>query len=569
MSQQQAKKTTALPELEHYEVIEKLAVGGMAAIFSARRKGSQEICVIKALHDHYAQDPIVANRFLREAQVAAMLQHPKIAHLTDAKREGDIFFLAMEYIAGQDLETMMFRLMEHRRMLPPGLTLNVAVNVMEGLHHAHEFRQGDEHLEIVHRDLSPRNVMITYDGDVKVIDFGLARAKVGEFRTAPQMILGTLRYMSPEQATAEPVDRRSDIYSFGTVIYEGLSGRPFIRGNDAREITQGIIAQIPKPLSTLNPSLPPALDPVLAKAMEKRRDDRYNTADEFRRALLAAAPDLCATPREHVGDFVQRLFPEEFTKALALVANADEDAPAYEPTRAGPAPKPGEDVPIPAAAPELPATEDEMLDAHYAATAARPRPGSIASLPPAPVESPERRWMLPAVLSAVALLALVFVVSGTQSSNADVEPPATSAAPVEPKNIGVMQRETAPPPPKPAKKKASTNKTPRRRKKTTTAAATDESPPPPAPPPPPKKKKTIWDVLDRQANRMKTLDDAFALEERIKSVGRANLSGDDRNGVVNCATGANTFSGGSVDGFRKELKKCIAQGRAYAPEATP
>src|SRR6185295_7021459 len=182
------------------------------------------------------------------------------------------------------------------------------------------------HLAIVHRDLSPRNVMVTYSGDVKIIDFGLARTNLGDFRTAPGMVLGTLRYMSPEQAVAEPVDRRSDIYSWSVVLYEMLSGRPLVMGANAQEVLHAVVTQVPPPLSTLNPALPKALDSVLEKGLAKDRRDRWETAGELRHALLEAAGSLAALDDERhnlIGRFVRELFPTENAETRAMLESLE------------------------------------------------------------------------------------------------------------------------------------------------------------------------------------------------------------------------------------------------------
>jgi tRNA A-37 threonylcarbamoyl transferase component Bud32 len=332
-------ETRALPVLERYVVFDRLATGGMASIYLAQRRGSDQVCIIKVLHDHLAKDPVVGNRFLREAQVASLLDHPHIARLTDAGWDRGQFYLAMEYIAGQDLETMMFKLMEQRRMLPPELSATVGLQVLDGLSYAHDYRDSEgQHLQIVHRDLSPRNVMVTYAGDVKIIDFGLARTNLGDFRTAPGMVLGTLRYMSPEQAVAEPVDLRSDLYSWSVVLYEALSGRPLVMGANAQEILHMVVTQTPPPISDRNPNLPKALDAVFTKALNKGREDRYPSARALREALATAAPLLFA-PADAIGDFVSGMYAAEKAKAEELLAKAQSGEYTQEPTRVGESPE--------------------------------------------------------------------------------------------------------------------------------------------------------------------------------------------------------------------------------------
>jgi eukaryotic-like serine/threonine-protein kinase len=323
-----------VPKIARYEILSKLASGGMAEIFIAQRHGSDDICVIKQLHDHLAKDPVVANRFLREAQVAFYLDHPNIARIIDADFSGKNVYLAMEFIGGQDIESMMFKLMEQQKMLPPALSVTATRRVLEGLAYAHEHRGPDGRpLEIVHRDLSPRNVMITYAGDVKIIDFGLARTNLGEFRTAPGMVLGTLRYMSPEQAVAEPVDRRSDLYTWAVVLYEMLSGRPLVMGANAHEVLHAVVTQVPRPLSSLNPTLPKTLDPVLERGLAKDRRDRFPNAQEFLDALTEAAGGLDAT-EEQIGAFVADLFPDDYVRAETLLEHVrNGESLTIEPTR--------------------------------------------------------------------------------------------------------------------------------------------------------------------------------------------------------------------------------------------
>jgi serine/threonine-protein kinase len=347
-----------LAKIANYDVLSKLASGGMAEIFVAQRHGSSDICVIKQLHSHLAKDAIVASRFIREANVASLLDHPHIARIVDADLTGENVYLAMEFIAGQDIESMMFKLMEQQKMLPPPLSVTATIRVLEGLAYAHAHRGPDGRpLEIVHRDLSPRNVMITYAGDVKIIDFGLARTNLGEFRTAPGMVLGTLRYMSPEQAVAEPVDRRSDLYTWAVVLYEMLSGRPLVMGANAHEVLHAVVTMVPRPLSQLNPSLPKALDPVLEKGMAKDRRDRFSSAEEFVEALIEAAGDLGEATEEQIGAFVCELFPEEHLRTEALFENVEKGEPvSVEPTRYEPAQDPAHAETVIAALPKGPIT---------------------------------------------------------------------------------------------------------------------------------------------------------------------------------------------------------------------
>lgn len=434
-----------LPVFENYDVFERIATGGMGSIFTAKRHGTTKLCVIKTLHAHYVDNEVVSKRFLREAQVAALFDHPNISRLTDAKIAGDELFLAMDFIAGQDLEALMFKLMGERRMLPAALSLTVAAQVLEGLHYAHEFETDDEHLHIVHRDLSPRNIMLTFEGDVQIIDFGLARAKVGEFRTAANMVMGTLRYMSPEQALGERVDRRSDIYTLGTVLYENLTGRAFIRGEKHSDILPEILERRPASLEDCGIDLPAALNDVVQRAMDKDPKLRFQTAAEFRDALVAAAGPLSATPRDQIGDFVRLHFPKEHEAAQQRMAMVEgnaalttlpRDAPELIATRIGPAPAPGEDVPV---RPVLsaPVTDDHDLAPRHWAQTQTVRLGEAPPLvdsSPAVTFVPKRRsgtrpsTIVAAIAASLAAVAIVYLVSRAPPSRATPESNPTELA---------------------------------------------------------------------------------------------------------------------------------------------
>lgn len=306
--------------LGRYTILESLAKGGMAQVFIAQKDNAPEICVLKQLLGELETHATAGKRFYREAHVASYLQHPRIARTIDAGFEDGAFCIAMEFIAGRDVESLMHLLMRQGRMLPYELSLAVALGVLEGLEYAHEARDPTgAPLDLVHRDLSPRNVMLSFDGDVKIIDFGLARGKVDDFKTAPGMILGTLRYVSPEQAVADPIDGRSDLYSIAVVLYEMLTGRPLVRDGSALDVLTDVVQRVPDPICARNPHLPRSLDPVLARALAKDPADRYGSARELRLALEAAAGSLARAPRAAIGEFVTGHFPEDRTRALELI----------------------------------------------------------------------------------------------------------------------------------------------------------------------------------------------------------------------------------------------------------
>lgn len=545
-SDEESREDGALPVLEKYAIVEKLAAGGMAAIYVAQRAGSDEICVIKTLHDHLARDSVVGNRFLREAQVASLLHHENIARLIDAGRERGVFYLAMEFIAGQDLETMMFKLMEQRKMLPPELSVPVALDVLAGLDYAHAYRDADgTHLQIVHRDLSPRNIMLTYEGEVKIIDFGLARTNLGEFRTAPGMVLGTLRYMSPEQAVAEPVDLRSDLYSWGVVLYEMLSGRPLVVGNNAQEILHAVVTKMPPPLSELNGSLPKALDDVLSKALDKDPDDRFSSAGEFADALRQAAPDLCGTKRRKIGKFVASMFPESHHRAQRMSQEAVAgqhtaeptrvaDSPQYEPTRAGQSELELVPTSVPPEVEPVSPTVSAPIPEQFAPTNVGPAPERHHSMASHSMAGPAPRRGIPVKAVALAAALAMILVGAVLVSRPDdpvaqpkrmaAAPPPAAPTPVPsptpvPRQIHPTERAR----PRKATPPAHPRRNPRKRAR---AAAPPPSPPPPPPPRRPAPARTSWEKRTLEAVRRKDITAAESvLKRRLNAVKRSMDAG--------------------------------------------
>jgi hypothetical protein len=293
----------------------------MAQVFVAQKEGSPDVCVLKQLLVELESHATAGRRFHREAHVASYLQHPNIARTLDAGEQDGAFCIAVEFIQGKDAESLMHHLMRQGRMLPYEVSLTVGLAALEGLAYAHRATDpAGTPLELVHRDLSPRNVMLGFGGEVKIIDFGLARGRLDDFRTAPGMILGTLRYASPEQAVAEQVTARSDLYSLAVVLYEMFSGRPLISDGKPLEVLTQVVNQVAEPITRRNARLPPALDAVFERALRKDPAERYPTAEALAAALRAAAAPIQTVPPNVLGRFVADQFPEDRERAERLVA---------------------------------------------------------------------------------------------------------------------------------------------------------------------------------------------------------------------------------------------------------
>jgi len=307
-----SKETLAVQlgqEFSHYRIFSRIGAGGMGEVFLARDTRLDRRVALKLLPVQFTQNAERLQRFVREAKAASALNHPNIITIYEigevATELGSTHFIATEFIEGETLRT--WTVDPEKRL---GQTLNIAVQIASALDAAHK-------AGIVHRDIKPENVMVRPDGLVKVLDFGLAKLTaqttdssdtsaptlVEETKTRPGVILGTLRYMSPEQARGRSVDARSDIFSLGVVLYELLTGEPLFAGDTDADVVAAIIYKEAPALAECLPEVPPELECVVQKALAKDADARYQSADEMRealrsvRALLPTAGSLPSKPR--------------------------------------------------------------------------------------------------------------------------------------------------------------------------------------------------------------------------------------------------------------------------------
>lgn len=302
----------ALAQLGRYTLLQEVAEGGMARVFLARRAGSNKLCVLKQLHGELEEHSTATIRFQREAHIISQLDHPNIARVLDAGLEDGKFCIAMELIEGATLRQILDVMDERNQIIPPAITLRAGVEVLDGLAHAHSLcAPTGRSLEIVHRDLSPKNIMLAYDGSVKIIDFGVAQGRIDNFQTAPGMIVGTLAYMSPEQALSEATDPRSDIYTLSVVLWEMLSGKPVVRDGKAVEMLEQVIGETPPPLHVVDPGLDRGVSEVIARGLEKEPERRWQSAASYRDALREATRSLGGINKTQMGGFVRYLFPPE------------------------------------------------------------------------------------------------------------------------------------------------------------------------------------------------------------------------------------------------------------------
>ncbi len=267
-----------------YTLLRRLAVGGMAEIYLARQAamaGFEKEVVIKRLRAELADDPRIVEMFLDEARIGALLNHPNIVHVYDVDEHDGIPYIAMEYIVGEELNELCRRGLTHGRFLPIEHAVELIRQAAAGMGYFHAKRGGEgtpldqQPLEIVHLDISPTNLLVTQDGTMKVIDFGIARAR-GQ-RTRSDVIPGKLSYMSPEQAARKAIDHRSDIFSLGIVLYEITVGRRLFRG-PANEVVQKLIDVQVEPPTFARRNFPAALEAIVMRTLEKHPVDRYQSA---------------------------------------------------------------------------------------------------------------------------------------------------------------------------------------------------------------------------------------------------------------------------------------------------
>ncbi len=270
-----------------YELEQRLAMGGMAEIFSARirTEGFEKRVCIKRILPHYLESEEFITMFRDEARTAARLQHANVVQVFDFGDVEGTLFLAMELVDGSDLRRVLETARKQGRSIAVGAALQIAIDMCKGLHHAHTLSDGGRALGIVHRDVSPHNVLISKAGEVKVTDFGIARAAERATHTSTGMVKGKIAYMAPEQAQGLPFDHRLDQFATGVVLWEMLAGRRlFAADNDASTLKKVLACQVP-PLAALRPEVPAALDEVLARVLREAPADRFADMRQLEVAL--------------------------------------------------------------------------------------------------------------------------------------------------------------------------------------------------------------------------------------------------------------------------------------------
>ncbi len=381
-----------------YFLLKKLAAGGMGEVFLAKQQGPagfEKILIIKKVLPHLTENKEFVELFLGEARLAARMNHRNIVQVFELGEQNGGYFIAMEYVQGKALRDVIDIAMKKKEKLHGDLCRSIGEQICDGASYAHNLTDiSGRSLNIIHRDLNPQNVLISYPGDVKVIDFGIAKSEMSTVKTEAGMIKGKFVYMSPEQSLAKKLDKRSDIFAIGITLYEMLTGiNPFHKNNIVLTL-EAVQRFEPPPPSEYDPAFAP-FDPILAKALAKDRDRRYADAaemqDDLRRIVLPRAP-------ERLGQFMSRIFRQQLEEDQKLLMDTDSSkltaaGKGRTPAKPMPASTPARAQPPNVTLPEgatmmLPGTPPRSKATPARAVAA-PQPLRPAPRPPLPLKKPQ------------------------------------------------------------------------------------------------------------------------------------------------------------------------------------
>ena len=398
----------AIEEYGNYFLLEKIAVGGMAELFKAQQRGVQgfqKIVAIKRILPHFSDNEDFVTMFIDEAKLAAQLTHPNIAQIFDLGKAGNSYYIAMEYVNGRDLRTLLRKVREHGIPFPEQVAAFVVMKVAAALDYAHRKRGFDDReLKLVHRDISPQNLILSTEGAVKLVDFGIAKAASKASHTVAGALKGKLLYMSPEQATGQPLDNRSDLYSLGLVLFELLTGERCFQADSELGVLEKVRLGRISDLSMLNPNVSREMLAIVARALQKGVDHRYPSARFMERDLRDYLQRQGSPITEHdVAEYMQALLNGPKDRLETLVA---------------------ERFPIPT---NLTSSNHRMpgdlrVAGDLTGTTASAHRGSSSHLEtgvglPLPPESmanhPGRPgWLLPVILTLAVILVIMLVVAG-------------------------------------------------------------------------------------------------------------------------------------------------------------
>jgi hypothetical protein len=462
--------------LGKYELLHRIGSGGMAELFLARTTslgGFEKFVALKRVLQRHQGNHELVELLLGEARLAATLQHPNIVQVYDVDEDNGTYFFAMEYVQGKDVREIIRAAARLGKWLPLEHIVNLIIGAAAGLHHAHEQRTADGRpLEIVHRDVSPANILISYDGTPKIVDFGIAKA-VTVREGNEETLKGKIPYMSPEQCRGEPLDRRSDVFSLGIVFWELSLGKRLFTGLKGQELVEHIAhSRAPAP-SSIRPDFPPDLERIIMRALEPSRDRRYPDARALQLDLEEFARERkLSISAARLAEFMRGLFSIEIAEEAAAIRQYITTTPI------GPSPR------------------DRRTQTQTALTPTIQAPLDV----PMPTVTPwwqEPKIMLAGVGGLVVLLLIAALFAGGDQptttpprarsggavvweDNIEALQPKPVTLPEQPRQIVIHQPSPEPPPTKPAAPPATA---PKKSTKTKTKLPDNWDPNSPLPPP--------------------------------------------------------------------------------------
>jgi serine/threonine-protein kinase len=380
-----------------YELVRYLTAGGMADLYLARSPKHENDLVLKKIQPRYVEFTRVVKMFIDEGRIAQALEHPNIVKIVDVGHHEGTYFIAMEYIPGHDLLQVAKRGVEVGHFLPRHLAVAILVQALRGLQHAHEKNHFDgSPLHVVHCDISPGNIVVSWGGTAKIVDFGIARATI-QLRVEDHSVAGKYNYMAPEQIRGELVDARADLFAVGVLLYELTVGKRLFRGRP-EQVIRLVLDEPIAPPTTVRPDYPPALEAIVMKALERDREKRWQSAREMRDALRAwLAADGHPAGKREIAAYLREIFEAPRThESEEFVADEDDDEELVL-EKSVPRSASGQHVMV-IVDPEEPENESGMIVLHkHPPPKAEPRKAEPA---PAPAAEP------PAPASTVAPLPL-------------------------------------------------------------------------------------------------------------------------------------------------------------------
>jgi len=397
----------AIEEYGNYFLLEKIAVGGMAELFKAQQRGVQgfqKIVAIKRILPNFSDNEDFVTMFIDEAKLAAQLTHPNIVQIFDLGKAGSSYYIAMEYVNGRDLRTLLKRVREFGLPFPEQVAAFVVMKIAAALDYAHRKRGFDDReLKLVHRDVSPQNVILSTEGAVKLVDFGIAKAASKASHTVAGALKGKLLYMSPEQATGQPLDNRSDLYSLGLVLFELLTGERCFQADSELGVLEKVRLGRISDLARVNPKVSRDMAAIVSRALQKSVDHRYPSARFMERDLRDYLQRQGPPITEHdvaeymnvllrgSRDQVEALILERFPQPVAVGSGSHRNLGAGLP-------------PVPSSRQTTASGRDSgMIPTLVPASEA---PASGVAAPPRP------RWLLPVILTVAVILIIMLVVAG-------------------------------------------------------------------------------------------------------------------------------------------------------------